>query len=139
QCAAASKKGEAMSIYINKVKRLFKNDPFSELLPVIEYWDDEKLFVCEGPSIGAMLICSPTIGGNSKIQNALESMYKQSFPENSTIQFSLVSTPDIEDMLYGYDAIRGGRIVGPDQEKVDLMSSSIRDFYREGSQNPINR
>lgn len=128
-----------MSIYVNKVKRLFKNDPFSELLPVIEYWDDEKLFVCEGPSIGAMLICSPTIGGNSKIQNALESMYKQSFPENSTIQFSLVSTPDIEDMLYGYDAIRGGRIVGPDQEKVDLMSSSIRDFYREGSQHPINR
>jgi len=128
-----------MSAYINKIKRLLKNDPFGELLPVIEYWDDEKIFILEGPSIGAMLICSPTNGGNASIKNALSNFYKQDFPEDSTIQFSLVSLPDLEDPLTGYNAIRGGRLVGPDQEKVDLMAESIKDFYVKGSGEPINR
>jgi len=128
-----------MAAYVEKLKRFFKHDPFSELLPVIEYWDEDKLFVLEGPAIGAMLVCSPTNGGNTKIKNALSNLYKQSYPKNSTIQFQLVSLPDLMEPLYGYDAIRGGRIIGPDQEKADVMSKSISDFYFKGSAEPINR
>ena len=85
-----------------KTESMLSNDKFSELLPVVEYWDDEKIFILDGPAIGALFICSPTAGCNDEIRNSLTNLYKSDFPKNTTIQASLVSMPDIENNLYGY-------------------------------------
>lgn len=128
-----------MSVYIKKLKRLLKHDSFSNLLPIVEYWDEDKIFVLEGPAIGTTLLMQPTNGGNETIRNALTNLYKQSFPKDTTLQFSLVSTPDLDETLHGFDVIRGGRISADDQEQVTAMSDSIRAFYEKGSLTPINR
>lgn len=121
-----------------KTESMLSNDKFSELLPVVEYWDDEKIFILDGPAIGALFICSPTAGCNDEIRNSLTNLYKSDFPKNTTIQASLVSMPDIENNLYGYNAIRGNRMMNKDEEQCDEMANAIHDFYRKGAKESIN-
>ena len=125
--------------FFRKVTNLLKHNPFSELLPVIEYLEEERLFILDGPAIGAIIICQPSPGSNSDIRNAFDSIYKSDYPEGTTIQCSLVSTPDIEDSLFGYRSIRGGRMENSDREQSEALGQAIHDFYREGSVNPINQ
>lgn len=135
-----------MSQYMRRMKRLCKKDRFAELLPVLEYWEDEELYLLEGPALGCMLICQPTNGGNDEILNGLTNLYKTELPEDTLIQASLVSLPDVEDQLYGYRMRRGFRNTSnqerkegvTDQEQYDVIEDSIVDFFRNGSQEPIN-
>ncbi len=124
--------------YQRKLEQMLKHNSFSELLPVIEYWDDEKLFLLEGPAIGTLLICQPSPGCNDEIKNAFNTIYKSDFPEGTTIQCSLVSTPDIEDSLFGYRSIRKKRMLNSDAEQCEALAESIHNFYREGTKEPIN-
>lgn len=127
-----------MASYKRKLNNMLKHNQFSELLPVLEYWDDEQLFVLDGPAIGAMLICSPTPGCNDELRNSFNNIYKSDLPKGSTIQSSLVSLPDIEDSLYGYQSIRGGRMKNIDEEQCSAMANSIHDFYKQGTTKQIN-
>jgi conjugal transfer ATP-binding protein TraC len=127
------------SSYQNKIKKMLEHNPFSQLLPVIEFLPDEKVFILDGPAVGCLLICQPSPGSNSDIRNAFDAIYKSDYPEGTTIQCSLVSTPDIEDALFGYRAIREGRMQNKDKEQCEALANTILDFYREGSVNPINQ
>jgi len=127
-----------MSAYQRKLKRMMKHERFSDLVPVIEYWEDEKAFLCDGPALAMMFICQPTNGGNDKIRNGLANLYKTQMPEDTLMQVSLVSTPDIENQLYGFRALRGNRNVGPDKEQSNAIGKAIHDFYRNGTRDPIN-
>ncbi|PTC00745.1 hypothetical protein C9975_05835 [Thalassospira xiamenensis] len=127
-----------MSSYQRKMQRLVKHDRFSELLPVLEYWEDEKVYLCDGPYLGMWFSCQPTNGGNDEIRNALNNMYRASFPKNTLMQVSLVSTPDIEDTLYGFRAVRGNRNLGVDNQQSNAIGKAIHDFYRQGTVKAIN-
>jgi conjugal transfer ATP-binding protein TraC len=128
-----------MSAYQRKMKRLAQAERFSSLLPFLEYWDEDELFLLEGPSIGVMFVGTPTNGGNLEILNGLNNLYKSSFPKDTIIQASIISLPDIEDMLYGYRSRRHQRNMGPDQEQVQAIADAIHDFYRQGTTTPINQ
>lgn len=127
------------SAYARKIRDMLHHNQFGELLPVIEYLEGEKAFILDGPAVGALIICQPSAGTNSDIRNAFDAIYKSEYPEGTTIQCSLVSTPDIEDALFGFRAIRGNRMVNSDCEQADALGHSIHDFYRYGSVNPINQ
>ena len=70
--------------------------------------------------------------------NSLTGIYKTKFPKGTLIQASLISSPDIENQLYGFRSSRGGRYLGSDQEQVSAISQAVHDFYRRGTTNPIN-
>lgn len=127
-----------MGVYKSRLKQMLKHDGFSELMPVVEYWDEDQIFILDGPAIGSMLICVPTAGCNDEIRNSLTNLYKMDFPAGTTIQASLVCTPDIEDSLFGYRAIRGDRMLNSDQEQCEALAKTIHDFYRDGTVNQIN-
>lgn len=129
----------AIGAYARKINSMLQHNSFSELLPVVEYLPDEKAFLLDGPAIGSIIICQPSAGSNTDIRNAFESIYKSDYPEGTTIQCSLVSTPDIEDSLFGYRAIRGNRMVNSDCEQANALGQSIHDFYRSGSIKAINQ
>ena len=122
----------------NLRSKILKRNTFGQLIPVVEFWDEDGVFILDEPALGAMLICQPTPGTNEQTRNGLESFYKNSFPKDTTIQMQLVSMPDIENVLYGYDQIRGGRMQNSDKEQVSTLANSIRDFYREGADSNIN-
>lgn len=127
-----------MGIYQDRIKKLLSHDRVSSLFPVLEYIDEDEHFLLEGPYVGAMLICTPSPGGNEEIRNALTNMYRKDYPKDTIIQASLVSLPDIENNLYGYNAIRKGRMNNEDASTCESMSESIHDFFRKGAKEPIN-
>lgn len=128
----------AESVYTRKLKRMLVHDSFGQLMPVNEYWDEDGIFITEGPAIGAMLICTPTAGCNDDIRNSLSNLYKIDFPANTTIQASLVSTPDLKDSLYGFNSVRYNRMLNEDQELCEALAETIHDYFDEGSKAPIN-
>lgn len=127
-----------MSVYLRRLKRMLKHNPISELFPVRDYLEDEQVFVLDGPSIGAMLICQPTNGVSDEIKNTLQHLYQMEMPKGSTIQATLVSLPDIEDQLYGYRAIRGSRAQGEDREKIEAIATAAHDFFETSTREPVN-
>lgn len=127
-----------MSVYLRRLKRLLKHDRFSDMIPVRDYWDEDELFVVDGPCIGAMLICQPTNGVSEQIKNSLQHLFQTEFPKASTMQVQLVSLPDIEDQMYGFRAIRGGRTQGPDKEKIEAISNATHDFFAGSTREPVN-
>lgn len=128
-----------MSQYLRKMKRMFKQSRFGDLFPIREYWEAEGVFVCDGPALGAMIICQPTNGGSREIKNSLEHLYQIPFPNNTTIQYSLVSLPDIEDFQFGYRSMRGGRTKGGDEERLEAYAKTTHDFYRNSTLKPVNQ
>lgn len=125
--------------YQEKINKMLEHNAFNELLPVVEYLTDDKVFILDGPAIGCLLICQPSPGSNSEIRNAFDAIYKTDYPEGTTIQCTLVSTPDIEDSLYGFRSIREGRMENSDKEQCEALANTIHDFFREGSVNQINQ
>lgn len=128
----------AESLHTRRLRNMLKHDSFGQLMSVLEFWDEDEIFITEGPAIGAMLICTPTAGCNDDIRNSLSNLYKIDFPANTTIQASLVSTPDIKDSLHGFNAVRYNRMMNEDQELCEALSETIHNYFDEGSKNPIN-
>ncbi|WP_445768853.1 TraC family protein [Rheinheimera sp.] len=127
-----------MSAYSKKIKKMLEHEPFHQLLPVVEYLKEDKVFILEEPAIAVMIICQPTAGCSDEIRNSFNTIYKSEYPEGATIQAQLVCTPDIEDFLYGYRAVRGNRMMNSDQEQCEALSDTIHDFFRKGTTEPIN-
>lgn len=127
-----------MSLYSNKIKKMLQHEPFHQLMPVVEYLPESKVFILEEPAIAALIICQPSAGCNDEIRNSFNTIYKSEYPEGATIQAQLVSTPDIEDSLFGYRAVRGNRMMNSDREQCEALSGTIHDFFRKGSHEPIN-
>lgn len=127
-----------MSAFRRRNEKLLKHEAFADLFPYLEYWEDEKLFLLEGPYLGFAFRSMPTNGGNREILNSLTGIYKTKFPKGTLIQASLISSPDIENQLYGFRAARTGRYLGKDQEQVSSIANAVHDFYRKGTNEGIN-
>jgi conjugal transfer ATP-binding protein TraC len=117
---------------------MMKQSRFSELFSVIDTIDDDEVFLFDDNHMGVFFIMQPTPGSNDTTRIALENFYKESYPKNTSIQWALASSPDIEDSLWGYNQIRGGRIKGEDRERGDLMAKLSHDFVKNGTLNDIN-
>lgn len=58
----------------------------------------------------------PTPGSNNETSTALDNFFKEVYPKNTALQWSLVSSPDVENILWGYRDVRGNRMNGKDNE-----------------------
>lgn len=132
------KLADSGSLYSRKIAKMLQHDGIGQLLPVIEYWDEDGIFILDGPAMGVMLVCTPTAGCNDDLRNSLNNLYKMDFIAGTTIQASLVSTPDIQDSLYGFQSIRHNRMLNEDQEKCEALANTIHDFIAEGANTSIN-
>lgn len=119
--------------------RMLKQSRVAELFSVIEYWDEDGIFVFDDNSIGVFMVMHPTSGSNNRTMTGLQNFYKEVYPEKTAVQWSLVSSPDVENMLWGYNDIRGGRSSSEDRDKVEVMAKAGHDFVREGAIEDINQ
>lgn len=121
-----------------KRKKLLNHRRVSELFPMVEYWDEDEIFLFDDNTIGVFIIMQPTPGSNSDTLNVLDNFFKEVYPKNTCLQWSLVSSPDVENMLWGYRDIRGERIKGADGLISTAMANANHDFYRNGAIEDIN-
>ncbi|MFQ3188895.1 MAG: conjugal transfer ATP-binding protein TraC [Paraglaciecola sp.] len=124
--------------YQDKVKRMFSHNKWSELVPVLDFMEEDNVFITEGPYLGVAFVCQPTTGCNEDIKNTLTNLYNNDFPKDCLMQTSLVSLPDINHFLNGYNTIRGDRMKGSDGQLSDQMSASVMDYLRDGTRKPIH-
>lgn len=128
-----------MASYAKKIQKILEHEPFSQLMPVVEYLQDTKTFLLDEPAIGAMIICQPTSGCNDELRNAFTTIYKSEYVEGTTVQAQLVSYPDIEDALFGYRAVRKNRMVNQDQEVAETFGQSVENFFRKSTTQKVNQ
>lgn len=99
-----------------KRKKLLNHHRVSDLFSVVEYWDEDEIFLFDDNTIGIFVIMQPTPGSNNETSTALDNFFKEVYPKNTALQWSLVSSPDVENILWGYRDVRGNRMNGKDNE-----------------------
>ncbi len=75
---------------------------FSSLYPVIAYNDRNRLFYLNdsgGSALGAGVVSEPLAGGDETIAQRLGVLLNQDLPENSVLQFTLLASPSVENLL----------------------------------------
>lgn len=78
----------------------------SSLIPALAYDEDSNVFLMDDLSIGIGFICTPISYGDEKIQERVNGFLNQEFPAQTTLQFILFRSPDINQEMYSYRAIR---------------------------------
>lgn len=151
--------------------KLFKGARVPELFSVVEYMpvgnnensNNNGVFLFDDKTIGIFMILNPTTGADTITASALTNFFKEKYPENTMLQWSLVSLPDMENILWGYDDIRGDRVspmpdsgdrgglseseykgrikkeAEEDKAKIEAMANANRDFVRKGALTDINQ
>ena len=116
-------------------------ESFSRYVPIIDEIttsEDEHIgYIIEGGYLGTTWLCNPATGYSEKTLQALDSLFKRTYPEGTFIQFSLVASDDLNQPLEDYLAIRGGRNRHPSKLNMDLMGEYMVDFYKALSETSI--
>lgn len=92
----------------DKIRFMLNRTRAEEFFPVLSYNPENQLFYLDGGFLGACMV-SPLIPGmNESVASRLRSALRAAYPPGTFIQFSQVSTPDVESVLAGYTGRRVG-------------------------------
>lgn len=109
----------------------------SSLYPVIAYSKDDSLFFIadrKKSSLGFGFVLEPLGGGDASIADRLEVLLNQDFPRNTVIQFSLVASQAIDELLYENEAVALAN------DKDSLLRNIILNknkYFKEASVNAL--
>ncbi len=78
------------------------------LFPVKAVDEKQKIFLCDDGSLGFVFACQPLPGGDEKTQEKIEQFLNQNYPDDTTLQFFLFRSPDIEAQLIEMERLRSG-------------------------------
>lgn len=121
-----------MSTSSNARVKLMNHASASTLFSELAYEEDHGLFYMEDGMIGFALIMSPLTSADSATLNQLIGSLSQDWPKNSFMQWSLISSPDIERNLRQMIGMRGNA--------NDLLFKTVMErasFLRDGTSKPI--
>lgn len=79
-----------------------------QLFPVKAIDPKQRIFLCDDGTLGFVFACQPLPGGDEKTQEKIEQFLNQNYPDNTTLQFFLFRSPDIESRLIEMDRLRSG-------------------------------
>ena len=79
-----------------------------KLFPVKAVDPKQKIYLCDDGTFGFVFACQPLPGGDEKTQEKLEQFLNQNYPDDTTLQFFLFRSPDVEAQLIEMDRLRAG-------------------------------
>lgn len=94
---------------MQELKRLTERYKLSDLLPYESYDEDTQLY-WNAETIGILLIGSPTTGLDPASLNVLGGVFGQGLDVGTTVQFTLVASPDVDPILNHWKNQRSGSI-----------------------------
>jgi conjugal transfer ATP-binding protein TraC len=114
-----------------KISHMLSRTRAEEFFPVLSFDPDSHLFYLDGGFLGVVMV-SPLIPGiNESVAQRLRSALRVVHPPGTFIQFSQISTPDVEGAIAGYTARRAG-ISGNDHpypgraEQMETLQELVR-------------
>ncbi len=112
---------------------IYQRDKAVKLFTPLAYDAQDKLFLLADHSVGFGFDCRPLTDNDSTIADRISVLLNLEFPTGTFVQFSLWSSPDLEEHLA---RVRISRLLaGPASTQV--ATQAREDFLRKGTQEPI--
>ena len=126
---------------IQKIQqKLLNRKPFSELIPVLDYFPDKRLFLVDPAGLGFFIICEPSPGVSTGLRQTLRSIYTLNYPADTTVNTSLVANRDLVSQMNNWRSVRYNRMSFMDRQFendiVDIMDSYHGESISEGCRYP---
>lgn len=112
---------------------------WGDSMPYLEFIPEMEAYIMDEGGLMSCFICQPLNGVNEEIQRSLEDLFKQDFPADSFVQFSLFASPDIQWILNRYESNRGYR--HKDKETSDTLDGVARanyEYLKEKTKDPFS-
>jgi len=113
----------------------------SDLLSVLAYDEDSKLFVMEDGFAGFGFLSDPISGIDSSVSEKLNVLMSQDFPEGTFISISLFASPNIEEFLTDMTKIRRAHL-NKEESGSELLRESFENevkFLNHGTKTSIEK
>ncbi len=108
--------------YRSTLKRLMKKKPAGDVIPVLDYFPEEKMFLMEPSSLGFFLICQPLPGITANLRGNLSSLFTSRFPANASLAMSLVAHRDLLHIKRNFSEIRYNRMSPADNSFENVLT-----------------
>ena len=103
--------------------------PLTDLIPIIAYDADDKLFYGADHSLSFGFICQGLPGGDERIEQRLRALLGEGWPDDSILQISLVSSPNLFREFEDARQLREGKATGVLREvirsRIDYLSGAV--------------
>ena len=103
----------------------------SDVLPY-ESYDEQTEIYYNDDTAGFMLYCMPSTGLAEKDLSALYGVFKGQYPENSSVQVTLVSDSNIEGILDNWAAAKDKAELRESREMLRFLAKKRVDFLKKG-------
>lgn len=117
--------------YRSTLKKLMKKKPAGDVIPVLDYFPEEKMFLMEPSSLGFFLICQPLPGITANLRGNLSSLFTSRFPANATLVMSLVAHRDLLDIKRNFSEIRYNRMSSADNSFENVLTDIQVSFLNQ--------
>ncbi len=117
--------------YRSTLRKMTQRQPAGDLIPVLDFFPDEKMFLMDPASIGFFLICQPLPGITANLRGNLNALFTSRFPANATMVMSLVAHRDLLSMQQNFGAIRYNRMSSADNEFENVLTDIQVGFLKQ--------
>jgi hypothetical protein len=73
------------SSIIQRQRALVQHRKFGEMIPVLDYYQDEQIFLLDPATLGFMIVCQPLNGVSAAMKNLLGSLFTYNYPDDTTM------------------------------------------------------
>ncbi|MGI9499764.1 MAG: type IV secretion system protein TraC, partial [Geminicoccaceae bacterium] len=81
------------------------DDRTGDLLPVLAFDPEQKLFFCADQTLAFGFICQPLTGGDEKTESRLRVLLEEEWPANTMMSFCLAASPNIKGFTYSVESL----------------------------------
>ena len=121
------------SSIIQRQRALVQHRKFGEMIPVLDYYQDEQIFLLDPATLGFMIVCQPLNGVSAAMKNLLGSLFTYNYPDDTTMVVSLSANRDMIGVFNNWDNLRGSRMEREDWEFEQLLTDLGRDYLHDSS------
>ena len=112
--------------------RKFHRENAAELLPAMSYYAAEQIFYLEPKSLGFGFLCEPLWATDDKSGDRINVLLNQDWPVNTMVQFTLLTSPDIEKTLDDY--VFMGKI---ENSLIGRLRPEAAEYFRKKTGEPL--
>ena len=113
--------------------RVYRDERAAELLPVLAFDPESKLFMLDDDTIGFGYVADPLYGGDDRIAERIHALLRGNWPSNTLLQFHLISSRDLSDRINAMRLLRAAQANPLHRRIVEERA----EFLAEGAHRPI--
>lgn len=129
---AAAIRQKVSSVFLNKMKAMLRRSSVRDLMVPLACSDD-GIILTEDCHLGSVFVAPPMSGADDGVISRIEGIFNSDMPPGTVIQFSFMSSPDIEEIVGAYEGSRlHAKVENETPENLQRMVARRTDLFRKG-------